>query len=395
MREVVMRRFGAALIVVLLVFCRQGVAVGSEISIQTVDFYPAGVKITFRIDADGRFEFDLPGAFSSSGVRCLTREKLTSLRAEYTFVREPVSESLLALERRVDDATRAVNLLKGQRAALNQAITMLRAPFSATGEGEEEKKIRIDGGELIEYIASAQELRLEIETDLVEVGMSEQKAQKELTEAREDFETHRMELEEKKPSNSSTTLRISGTTAGPATLSFEAWSPAAEWNVEYDMNLNSETGDIAAKMNAVAWQKTGLNFDGEFSFHTRQPSSAVSPPEVYPLTVALRPKGIPLARQQENDFLSAPGPFMEMQVLAEPDAMGAAAPGAQIVIDFSHHSVVDAVAAFCVEKNIGLVCATTGLSADQEQNLREVAKHIPVFRSANFSYGVSVLRSLI
>ncbi|MDR3264588.1 MAG: DUF4139 domain-containing protein [Synergistaceae bacterium] len=326
----------ALLICALLIICRRDVAAGSEISVRSVDFYPAGAKVTFQIevrkpdievkktDADGRFEFVLPGAFSQDGIRCLTREKLTSLKVEPAFRREPVPEALLLLEQKVNDATRAVRLLQGRRAALSQTMEMLQTPFPATGE-KDEGKVRIDGGDLIEYIENAQELRHEIETELVEVGLNELKAQKKMNEAREDFEALRRELEGKKPASSSTILRVGGTTSEPAILTFEAWTSVAGWNVEYDMDLNSETGDIAAGMNALAWQRTGLDLDGECAFHTRQPSFAVSPPDVAPLTVGLRSKEIFMSRQNYAPLLDSSVMEMKAASLGE-DAMPPPAP---------------------------------------------------------------------
>ncbi len=65
------------------------------------------------------------------------------------------------------------------------------------------------------------------------------------------------------------------------------------------------------------------------------------------------------------------------------------------VIDFSHYSAAKAVAAFCAEKKLPLVSATTGLDADAEEAIREASKSIPVFRSKNFSYGINVLVRLV
>jgi uncharacterized protein (TIGR02231 family) len=121
------------------------------------------------------------------------------------------------------------------------------------------------------------------------------------------------ELLNKRPYNDEFTLRFRGTGApGAATRSgpilIEAATSAARWNVRYDMDLNSETGAVVAKMRAQAWQKTGMDVKGEFSFHTRHPSSAVNPYEVTPLRVDLRkPQPQPVARV-DRDFTMAMAP---------------------------------------------------------------------------------------
>ena len=42
-----------------------------------------------------------------------------------------------------------------------------------------------------------------------------------------------------------------------------------------------------------------------------------------------------------------------------------------------------------------LVIATTGYSVDQEAQIGDAAKRIPIFKSANYSYGIVVLRKLL
>ena len=65
------------------------------------------------------------------------------------------------------------------------------------------------------------------------------------------------------------------------------------------------------------------------------------------------------------------------------------------VIDFSHRSVAKAIAEFCYEKKIPLVSATTGIDEEAEAYYRNISASIPVFRSKNFSYGISVLKKLV
>lgn len=65
-----------------------------------------------------------------------------------------------------------------------------------------------------------------------------------------------------------------------------------------------------------------------------------------------------------------------------------------VVIDFSHCSVTDKITEWCVNNKKPLVCAVTGLSAESEAKIKDASNRIPVFRSANFSYGVSVLKKL-
>ena len=65
-----------------------------------------------------------------------------------------------------------------------------------------------------------------------------------------------------------------------------------------------------------------------------------------------------------------------------------------VAIDFSHCSVTDKITDWCVKNQKPLVSAITGLSSESEDKIKEAAKYIPIFRSSNFSYGVSVMKKL-
>lgn len=67
---------------------------------------------------------------------------------------------------------------------------------------------------------------------------------------------------------------------------------------------------------------------------------------------------------------------------------------ADVIIDFSHPSVLKGLLEYAVKNRIPAVIATTGLDEDQKALISEAAKMIPVFFSANMSVGVSLLREL-
>jgi 4-hydroxy-tetrahydrodipicolinate reductase len=63
---------------------------------------------------------------------------------------------------------------------------------------------------------------------------------------------------------------------------------------------------------------------------------------------------------------------------------------ADLVLDFSHPNSIDKIIEYCISKGIALVVATTGLSQSQYELLAKTSNKIPVFQSANMSYGVAV-----
>ena len=65
-----------------------------------------------------------------------------------------------------------------------------------------------------------------------------------------------------------------------------------------------------------------------------------------------------------------------------------------VAIDFSHPSVLAPLLAYCKEKRLPAVLATTGYSPEQIDEIRAAAADIPIFFTANMSLGVNLLAGL-
>ena len=65
--------------------------------------------------------------------------------------------------------------------------------------------------------------------------------------------------------------------------------------------------------------------------------------------------------------------------------------GADVLIDFSHHSSVSQVIAYGKQENSALVIGTTGHTPEEKELIYEAAKELPVFYSGNMSLGIAVL----
>lgn len=85
-------------------------------------------------------------------------------------------------------------------------------------------------------------------------------------------------------------------------------------------------------------------------------------------------------------------PADNFPVYSSPAACPAAA---DALIDFSHPAALDGLLAFCTERKMPLVLATTGYSDQQLDQIRQAAQVIPIFRSANMSLGINVLLDLV
>jgi 4-hydroxy-tetrahydrodipicolinate reductase len=69
--------------------------------------------------------------------------------------------------------------------------------------------------------------------------------------------------------------------------------------------------------------------------------------------------------------------------------------GIDAVIDFTTPSGATAAAAACVEAGVPLVSGTTGLTAADQESLRQATRWIPVFYARNMSLGIATLLSLL
>lgn len=67
---------------------------------------------------------------------------------------------------------------------------------------------------------------------------------------------------------------------------------------------------------------------------------------------------------------------------------------ADVVIDFSHPSMLGSIIEYCSSMCVPAVIATTGLSDSQLSDVDALSKKVAVFRSANMSLGINLLISL-
>ena len=69
--------------------------------------------------------------------------------------------------------------------------------------------------------------------------------------------------------------------------------------------------------------------------------------------------------------------------------------GADVVIDFTAPAATMQHAAACAARGVALVIGTTGLGAEQKDELRRLARRIPLLLAPNMSVGVNVLFRLV
>lgn len=67
---------------------------------------------------------------------------------------------------------------------------------------------------------------------------------------------------------------------------------------------------------------------------------------------------------------------------------------ADLLIDFSHHTATPGIMQWAKEHGVAVIMCTTGHTEQEQEIIRDAAKTIPVFWSANMSLGVALLAEL-
>lgn len=66
-----------------------------------------------------------------------------------------------------------------------------------------------------------------------------------------------------------------------------------------------------------------------------------------------------------------------------------------IIIDFSVPVATLNILEYAKTNNIPIVIATTGFSSNEENKIKEYSKQIPIFKSANMSYDIMIMKKLV
>lgn len=69
--------------------------------------------------------------------------------------------------------------------------------------------------------------------------------------------------------------------------------------------------------------------------------------------------------------------------------------GADVIIDFSHHSALEGILAYCGNSGCAAVICTTGHTEEEKSLMRAASEKIAVFYSRNMSLGINLLLSLV
>lgn len=66
-----------------------------------------------------------------------------------------------------------------------------------------------------------------------------------------------------------------------------------------------------------------------------------------------------------------------------------------VIIDFSIPIATLNILKYAISNNVPVVIATTGFTSDEEKLIEEYSKKIPIFKSANMSYDIMIMKKLV
>lgn len=66
-----------------------------------------------------------------------------------------------------------------------------------------------------------------------------------------------------------------------------------------------------------------------------------------------------------------------------------------VIIDFSVPVATFNILNYAVQNHVPMVIATTGFSEEEEKQIAEYSKQIPIFKSANMSYDIMIMKKLV
>ena len=92
--------------------------------------------------------------------------------------------------------------------------------------------------------------------------------------------------------------------------------------------------------------------------------------------------------QADRSNLEAGAGFPVFEKIADVDC------AADVIVDYSHHSTVNAITEAAISRTIPLVIATTGHTEEEKQIIARAAEQVAVFHTGNMSIGINLLMAL-
>ena len=274
-------------------------------NISAVDFYPSGAKFTFAIEPqnDGNFTAIIPGSFTANSIKLANPENVHGNIYVASYPRTKWTPAQLESLRLQEEAqTKIVNDLNSRKLSLEQTLNLLK---NADPDNANPK-------DLLNFIMAAQDVRLETENELSRIKTL-------LSEEQEKLRMLGTELNNKTPRGADKFIVVTGRAKG--TVYLEAFTNSASWSPRYTLDLDTEGGNVDVQMFIRASQKTGLDYTGVMTLHTKTPDEGITTPEISPLRVGIKPKEEVVARMSGMSLSKTNKQFRSARMAMNESAM--------------------------------------------------------------------------
>ncbi|MBQ3378005.1 MAG: DUF4139 domain-containing protein [Synergistaceae bacterium] len=279
-------------------------ACAADININQIDMFPAGAKFIFEItpDSDGNFKIEIPGAFDADSVRLINPNNAKNFKVLEQSREDWTPKNLKELKENISQREAFIAKLNSKKSSLEQTKNLLSKAMPKEP----------DAKNLLNYIKDAEALKLNTENELADLKVK-------LDEANKTLKRLQTEFKSKTPVNANKFLEITGSAANKILV--EAFTDSARWHPEYTMQLDTSSGEIKTNMYVKLFQRTGLDYNGAITFHTKYPDENVKTPVVNPLRVSFKPKEEPSFKARNSYAERAAGSraMMAAPMMADED----------------------------------------------------------------------------
>lgn len=267
-----------------------------------VEVYPSGAVMRFDLQAKGTMDLEFPTTVDPDSLRFELTGTARILDSTIRTVAQVgwVPSALTDLAEELERAKTERDRLAARLEALEQARRHLDAAVPEIS----------DPGDLEAYVDGAVAKRENIALKIAETSAA-------LSDAATQHGILEQELHSRLPKDSDRLRILSVETDGEGTISILAWTNEAGWHPKYQLHLDSKTGHIQGRLQAVVTQKSGLDWDGDISLHTVRPHQGLTTPELDALVIDYRERFFTKSGEQaitRSDSLEMAAPEMKARV---------------------------------------------------------------------------------
>ncbi len=236
----------------------------------SIEIFPDGAMVKFRIGSLGPYDINIPGTFDKGSIRYISSGdiEITNFEIQEKTVIDWIPPSLKDLDSSISQIINDNRSLTAEIQGLEQSIQYL----------QELSPSNIADGEFESFIDRLQKKRIDSEKLLLQ-------KQEQLKKNRNRIEVLQSKYNSMEPPDNEKYFHVSINSAGKGDLYLQAWTSNAGWKPEYEMNLNSISGNILIELQARVFQRTGIDFQGRLTFHTVNHRTNLTFPQLRPQVV--------------------------------------------------------------------------------------------------------------